>query len=291
MKFSVIIPTYNDWERLQTCVNSIMSSQLELNRDYEIIVVDNASTHEPPKSLMNREGLLLVHETTPGSYAARNSGAKHARGTYLAFTDSDCVPCKYWLENACAVFSEKQCSLIGGRIDLFRVEGSSRWAYVYEKHTAFPQEKNVPKGHSVTANLFVKREVFEGLGGFNAEIKSGGDWEFSRRAVDAGYKLIYAGNVKVKHPARSTVRAIFRKQRRFSAWGYLNTQREYGHSGIRMFLSQCRNIGAISRKTRKPDHLNEKGIVFLISTGLYFYRLLLYILIMLRVINPGQIRE
>jgi len=291
MKFTVIIPTYNDWERLQTCVINIMQSPLVPGKDYEIIVVDNAITHDPPESLRNLDGLSLIHEKIPGSYAARNSGAKKATGKYLAFTDSDCVPCKNWLKNAHAVFSEQQCDLIGGRIDLFRVDNSSRWAYVYEKHTAFSQAKNVPKGHSVTANLLVKREVFEELDGFNAKIKSGGDWEFSSRAVKAGYHLVYADDVKVKHPARSTIRAIFKKQKRFAAWGYINVQREYGHSGIRILLSQCRNIGSITRNVKKPEHLNEKSIVFMISSGLYFYRLFLYTLILLRIMNPVQIRE
>jgi glycosyltransferase involved in cell wall biosynthesis len=292
MTFSVIIPTYNDWERLEKCVRSLIESSLNHGLEYEIIVVDNAESHHPPERVKKLDKIKWVHETTPGSYAARNSGAREAAGRYLAFTDSDCVPEEDWLINAGRVFKETGCDLIGGRIDLFRVENSSYFAYVYEKHTAFSQSKNVPKGHSVTANLIVKRNVFESLGGFNSGMKSGGDWEFTKRAVDSGYSLAYADDVRVQHPARASIGAIFKKQRRFAAWGYLNVKREYGHSGLRIMLSHFyRGIGSVLRISRKPYHLNEKGIVFLISTSLYFYRLALYMLIILKMMNPEQIRE
>jgi GT2 family glycosyltransferase len=292
MTFSVIIPTYYDWERLEKCVRKLIESDKNDGLEYEIIVVDNAREHKPPDSVKKLGKIKWVHEMTPGSYAARNSGARVATGRYLAFTDSDCLPGDDWLLNAEKTFKETCCNLIGGRIDLFRVKNSSRWAYTYEKYTAFPQSKNVPKGHSVTANLIVKRNVFEDLGGFNSGIKSGGDWEFTKRAVKSGYTLVYADEVRVQHPARTSISAIFKKQRRFAAWGYLNVQREYGHSGLRIMLSYCyRGIGSVLRISRTPQQLNEKGIVFLISSSLYVYRLVLYMMMILNLMDPDQIRE
>lgn len=260
--------------------------------DFEIIVVDNAEKHNPPERIRSINGISLIHEQKPGSYAARNAGASVAKGRYLAFTDSDCLPDRTWLESAEMLFEQEQCDLIGGRIDLFRVENSSDWAYIYERYTAFPQSRNVPKGHSVTANLLMRRDVFEQLEGFNHEIKSGGDWEFSRRAVEAGFRLIYGDEVRVKHPARETVAAIFKKQKRFSAWGYLNVKRDYGHSGLRIMLSNAyHGVSAIFRRSRVPESGYEKMVVFTISAGLYFYKTFLQAFILLRIFDPEKIRE
>jgi len=291
MIFSVIIPTYNDWERLEKCVITLLDCTMKSD-DYEIIIVDNANIHNPPEKITEIQRIRLIHEKKPGSYAARNAGARVATGRYLAFTDSDCLPDKRWLENARLLFEEQQCDLIGGRIDLFRVENSSDWAYIYEKYTAFPQSRNVPKGHSVTANLLIRREAFEQLEGFNSGIKSGGDWEFSRRAVEAGFRLVYGDNVIVKHPARDTVSAIFKKQKRFSAWGFLNVKRDFGHSGVRILLSNTyHGISAVFRRSSIPENRYDKMVVFTISAGLYFYKTLLQVFILLKIFDPEKIRE
>ncbi len=292
MKFSVIIPTYNDWNRLEKCIEKLIEAKEEYDVSCEIIVVDNAAIHNPPEKFKNMNGIRLVHEETPGSYAARNKGAVIATGYYLAFTDSDCIPGKFWLLNADKVFQEKECDLIGGRIDLFRDEKTGNWAYIYESHTAFSQSKNVPKGHCVTANLLIKRTVFEKLGGFNSEIKSGGDWEFSGRAVSSGYKLCYADDVMVFHPARKTLRAIFKKQKRFAAWSYLNVQRDYGHSGLRILLSNAyHGFGSVFSRGNIPDTMYEKIVVFTISAGIYVYKTFLQICIISGLTDPGKIRE
>lgn len=292
MKFSVIIPTYNDWIRLEKCLKKLIEAKEEFDLSCEIIVVDNAATHSPPDKFKSMKEIRFAHEETPGSYAARNKGADIANGYYLAFTDSDCIPDKFWLLNAEKVFLEKECDLVGGRIDLFRDEKTGEWAYIYESHTAFSQSKNVPKGHCVTANLLIKRTVFETLEGFNSEMKSGGDWEFSGRAVSSGYNLCYADNVMVFHPARKTLRAIFKKQKRFAAWGYLNVQRDYGHSGLRILLSNAyHGIGSIFARGKSANTLYEKIVILTISTGIYVYKTFIQIFIFLGLTDPNKIRE
>ncbi len=289
--FTVIIPTYKDWDRLTLCVESVLNQEIE-GLSFEIIVVDNEPEHHPPENLLQHPKINLIHEPSPGSYAARNSGAKIAKGIYLAFTDADCLTDNRWLKNAQKKFINSNCDLEGGRIDIFKPDGGGKWAYIYEKYTAFAQEKNVPKGHSVTANLFVKRDVFEALGGFNDKIKSGGDWEFSKRAVDAGYRLVYADEVRVHHPARKSMGAIFKKQKRFAAWGYLNVKNKYGHSGFRIIGSRLLHGTPSVFKTMKyPDLVNEKLIVLLISLQIHVYKMALQALFLFNIMDPNKIRE
>src|SRR5699024_9727039 len=117
MKFSVIIPSFNDWERLLMCINALDQQTLE-KEQFEVIVVDNSKAGNIPSNLILPSWVQLLHEPKPGSYAARNKGAGNAEGEILAFTDSDCIPKKNWLSNAQKVFETKICDLIGGEIDI-----------------------------------------------------------------------------------------------------------------------------------------------------------------------------
>jgi len=291
MDFSIIIPTYNDWQRLEKCVGRLHPSVQGMD-GYEIIVIDNAGEHNPPEWITKLVHIRLVHEPNPGSYTARNKGASLATGRFLAFTDSDCVPDSRWLANALAFFNRNRCDMIGGTVEIFRDEGGGDWAYIYEKNLAFQQAVNIAKGHSVTANFFIRRDVFESLGGFDDSIKSGGDFEFSKRAVDSGHTLEYAPDVLVLHPARKSVRTLLKKQRRFAAWGHLNVKKSHGHSSIRIFASNLvHGVDTVFRRSRKPAVLSEKMIIFCISSLLYLFHLSTHFLITIRVFDPSRIRE
>ncbi|HUO76525.1 MAG TPA: glycosyltransferase family 2 protein [Thermodesulfovibrionales bacterium] len=86
---SVIIPTFN---RSQTIGRAIQSVLAQTFQDFEIIIVDDAST-DGTKTIV--EGLCgplvryLRHERNQGAAAARNTGISAAHGIYLAFLDSD----------------------------------------------------------------------------------------------------------------------------------------------------------------------------------------------------------
>lgn len=291
MLFSVIIPTYKDWDRLKLCLDNLIDVQ-EGSFEYEIIVVDNAEHHAPPDFIKSLDQISLVHEPSPGSYNARNKGAGIASGKYLAFTDSDCIPDKNWLVDAKDCFDTENCDLIGGRIDIFKQDGGSDWAYIYEKNTAFSQSENVPKGKAVTANFFVKNRVFNQVGGFDSSLKSGGDWDFSKRSVDEGFRLVYADNVVVKHPARKSIIAIFKKQKRFAAWGFIKAKRKFGYSGLRILAGNL-YYGAkrIFRSAAGVSQTKEKMIVCSIALGIYLYKSLFQVLFVINLVKPDKIRE
>lgn len=87
MLFSVIIPTHNRAALLGKALNSIFAQTFS---DYEVVVVDDGSTdgtREWLTTVSSRVRVLMQENCGPG--AARNVGAKHARGEYLAFLDSD----------------------------------------------------------------------------------------------------------------------------------------------------------------------------------------------------------
>lgn len=101
MKLSVIIPVYNVAPYVRKCVESVLAQDLD-PKDYEVILVDDGSTDgsgeicdslaegriggEAERQIGN---IKVLHQKNQGVAAARNAGAKVAKGEYLAFLDSD----------------------------------------------------------------------------------------------------------------------------------------------------------------------------------------------------------
>jgi len=133
--------------------------------------------------------------------------------------------------------------------------------------------------------------VFVKMGGFDTSIKSGGDWSFTLRCTEAGYKMIYANDVLVNHPARN-LHSIFKKHYRITCGGALNTKKEYGHSYLRMLGSHIKSKFTGNRN-EKLDLLDrkEKVIVYSIDVMKFMYRSIIYLGMILRLIDPNKIRE
>jgi len=87
-KVSVIIPTHNRLPMLKEAVRSVLAQDFE---DFELIVVDDGSTDGTSEEMKQFGGRVKVieHEENRGVSAARNRGALHAKGKYIAFLDSD----------------------------------------------------------------------------------------------------------------------------------------------------------------------------------------------------------
>ncbi|WP_129793643.1 glycosyltransferase family 2 protein [Sphingosinicella sp. CPCC 101087] len=211
LAISVIIPVYRDWERLRLCLEALERQTLPAS-EWEIIVADNepeggsSSTRLPVNA-------RIVHEPRPGSYAARNAAVALALGEHLAFTDSDCIPDPAWLENGLAALRSRSGARITGPVVIFREPGSHYLPYLYDLHTAFPQQEYVRQGHCATANLLVARRTFDQVGKFD-ECLSGGDSLWNMRAASMGVPILYDPGVSVGHPARRSLSEILRKRRR-----------------------------------------------------------------------------
>lgn len=206
-KASVIVPHYRDLERLDACLAALSHQSFD---DFEVIVADNNSPEgiEAVRDRVAGRGKVVV-VTEPGAGPARNGGADHARGEILAFTDCDCVPAATWLE--AGVRALQQCDFAGGAMEVLVADALAMTATeAFERVFAFDNEDYVlRKGFSVTANLFVPRRIFEQVGGFRVGVSE--DLEWCLRARAGGFRLGYAPDALVGHPARRTWSELHRK--------------------------------------------------------------------------------
>lgn len=204
---SVIVPVYNDAQRLKLCLAALDQQTYRSDR-YEVIVVDNGS--DPGENIgaiaSQFKQALVTQELSPGSYAARNKGLSLAKGEIFAFTDSDCIPAPDWLEKGiCHLLEQPNCGLVAGRIDVFFQDPNRATATELYDSIAlgFPQDKFIEQRKAgATANVFTWRHVVDQVGTFNARLKSHGDMEWGKRVHAAGYQQVYADDALVQHPAR-----------------------------------------------------------------------------------------
>jgi len=211
---SVIIPTYHDWKRLSYCIDAL-SKQTYPQDKFEVIIVNNDPEDSPPE-LSLPDNFRIISEGKPGSYAARNAGIKEAKGEILAFTDSDCIPDKYWIENAVDLL-RKGVDRLAGKVELFYSSKKLNVVELHEKLYAFDQKKYAVRGGAVTANMITWAKNFKVVGLFHEELYSGGDMEWGMRAKGKGLSISYAPYVVVKHPARKQIKEKLQKIRRVLA--------------------------------------------------------------------------
>jgi glycosyltransferase involved in cell wall biosynthesis len=93
---SVVILTHNRLPLLRECVESICRNGIE---DYEIIIVDNASTDGTYEEFTDTPGVRVIRFAKNTQLSScRNAGIDAARGDIIAFTDDDCLVERNWLQ-------------------------------------------------------------------------------------------------------------------------------------------------------------------------------------------------
>lgn len=161
---SVIIPARDAAPTLERALRALEAQRLDGR--FEVIVVDDGSRDETADIARRHDGLvrLLRHDESRGPGAARNRGVQEARGRALAFTDADCFPAPEWLARGLDALAN--ADLVQGR-----VEPDPTVA-----RTPFDRSLSVEsdRGFYQTANLFVRRETFDAVGGFR-------DWVLEQR--------------------------------------------------------------------------------------------------------------
>jgi glycosyltransferase AglE len=214
IKFSIIIPVYNDFNDLNLVMQAIDGQ--EYPRDlFEIIVVDNGSSQKIPDWLKSRKDIILLNEHMHISspYSARNRGLEVASNGYIVFLDSTCIPVKNWLQSASLIFDQDLADLIGGNVK-FKYSANPSAGEYYDSLINIRMKDNVlNKGVAKTANLFVKREVINQLGKFPEKIRSGGDILWTAKATESGFKIIYSEEALVYKKARTFKELIIKQWR------------------------------------------------------------------------------
>ncbi len=210
-RVSVIVPVKNAEKTIEKLLAALSGQDYPAGL-LQIIIVDNGSTDGTP-DIIRKYPFALEHENKiAGSYAARNKGLSVADGEMIAFTDSDCVPEKDWVRTGVRALLENNAGMAGGKVSFVLPEPPSA-AEIIDSLTHMQNEDNIRnRRRAVTANLFVRKTLFDEVGLF-AEAESGEDFNWTSKAVQQGFALVYAPDAVIHHPARK-MRELMEKSRR-----------------------------------------------------------------------------
>ncbi len=243
---SVIIPVWNGQATIGKCLRAIEAQTYPAELT-QVLVIDNGSTDDTTSIIRSFPGCMLLSETAPGSYAARNLGLRHASGDIIAFTDADCIPDPEWLERIVEALAQKpRAGVIAGRISTF-TDGPMTDAAIFDSLFAFRQQTLASRNQCVTANWASPAAVLKEVGPFDAELKSGGDWALAEEIAAAGYPVVYCEKAHVRHPARSSTNELIGKRKRVAGG---NWHKQAGPAGFirlqrRAAVDLLRKWGAI----------------------------------------------
>ena len=203
--FSIIVPTNARPMPLSACLEALANLTYPHDR-FEVIVVDDGSATPPDplvSSFQSRCNVRLLRQSHAGPGAARNTGAQHAKGQYLAFTDDDCAPRPEWLTALSAQFARCPDHAIGGRTmngcedNLYSTASQVLVDYLYEYYIG--QAKD---GRFFTSNnLAVSRAQFQAIGGFDPRFPRAAaeDRDFCDRWLSYGFHMTYEPDARVRH--------------------------------------------------------------------------------------------
>ena len=239
---SVIIPVRDDPDRVGELIRSLADQTLPRDQ-FEIVVGDDGSEPGSLARVLDSDGSVRIVAGPPKtSYAARNRAARAARGSVFAFCDSDCLPERNWLEEGLGALAA--ADLAAGEVRFSAPAKPTRWSLL-TIDMFLDQERNVLLGRAVTANLFVRRNVFDELGGFDESLPSGGDYDFVARSVEAGARLDYAPTAVVRHPTLDDRRGFLRKVWATNKWSAARRARGGARPDLGVLLTFVPVLGAV----------------------------------------------
>lgn len=184
---SIITPTYN---RANLLPNMIESVQRQTYSNWELIIVDDGSTDNTEdviQAYLTDKRIQYLKKQNSGATHTRNVGANLAKGTFLTFLDSDDEAYNGWLQTISNLIDDDTAVACCGAVrkmpdgQMLREEP---WLYRF-----FGEELKVK---FTCGSLFVKKELFDKLGGYDVQLKS-------NQHTDLGYRLLeYLRNSNLK---------------------------------------------------------------------------------------------
>jgi glycosyltransferase involved in cell wall biosynthesis len=196
---------------LSRALESLLDQQGNVR--YEVLIVDNGSTDDTrqvvdaTRTSSQNVPVTYLYEPRPGVSYGRNAGVELAKAPIIAFTDDDCRPASNWVESIVRAFEQHpDVDCIGGRAVACWPEHVPGWFTPLQasplalcEHGAEKVAVDATRAEIclITANLAVRRHVFEKAGGFSTHYPRGQDRELQLRLWRAGFRGLYVPDVVV----------------------------------------------------------------------------------------------
>lgn len=206
METSVIVVAYNEEGYIKECLRAILNQSFP---DFELLVIDDCSTDKTAqfiREFADPRIRYIKNERNCGIAESRNVGIRNAKGGYIFFTDADCEPTKYWLEEGLRVLRGKK--FIGVR---------GRTFYATAKTTISDRTVESLSGNEYrTCNIAYTKEILEKAGFFNPEYEYFDDADLALR-IEMFSDIIFSKDMIVIHQQKKyNVKRLFRDAKKIT---------------------------------------------------------------------------
>jgi len=270
---SIIIPTYNSSRTLVKLLRSIDESGFE---DREILVVDDGSTDDTVEAIRPFGVRYLKTPRNGGPAAARNLGAREARGEVLLFLDADVIVRRDTLERTARFFRDhpERSVMIG----VYDPEPANRGAWpLYKALQCYSYYRSFPEVRPVTllwaAVAAFRRDLYLDVGGFDVryDLPCMEDLELGRRITRRTPIYLNRG-VRVRHHFPTTLRKNVADH---FVRGALWVEIWFEHRSFNDYLSTPRRaagrLGATAAALALPVALAAPAALGVSAAGLLLY--------------------
>ncbi|MDP9347344.1 MAG: glycosyltransferase [Actinomycetota bacterium] len=175
---TAVIPAFNASRYIDTAIQSVLS---QTYRPIECIVVDDGST-DSTAAQVRRWGdrVRLIQQPNTGVSAARNAGAAHAQGHWLAFLDADDAwkPDKL-ARQVVAAGSGATDRVVVCSVELIDAGGDRHGQLGWQSPSNVLESLLMLNARTVSCSstLFMTRERFASVQGFDGELSMSADWD------------------------------------------------------------------------------------------------------------------
>ena len=227
---SVVIPVKNGETTIGQCLRSIKRSYF---KNIEVIVVDDHSTDRTPEIAKSFNARLVAAEEGAGANAARNLGAKEAKGEIFVFIDADVVVSR---ETILGIVERLEGDYLDAVVGIYTAR--------HRNDSLFSQYKNLWIRYSYLKSppaidwMFgaisgIRRKAFESIGGFNADLiarHGNDDLELGKRLARQNVKIELDMEIEVEHLKEYNLFSFVRNEFTRSA-GFVLLARRLGEMG------------------------------------------------------------
>ena len=216
-EISVVVPAFQAASTIEDCVRAL-AHQTIARAQYEIIVVDDASTDDTARRAAAAGARVVRLQHNLGPSGARNAGIAAARGDAVVFTDADCEPTPQFLDRLTSPLHDPA---IGGSkgVYLSRQRGlvarfvQQEYEHRY-RHTARQSSVDFVDTY---ACCFRRSDVVR-VGGFDTALRVCEDQDMSFRLTAAGVHIQFAPDASTYHVHCESSLAYIRKKFRIARW-------------------------------------------------------------------------
>ena len=192
MKISFIIPAYNEEKYISRCLESVILEAKRSSFDYEVIVVNNASSDKTKEVALSFSEVIVVDEPRKGISNARQAGLSASRGDLIVNFDADSLMPQGWSREIGEIFKDNSVVALSGPCIYHESSAAVNMlirAYYFFAFLIHIVNQDILKIGAVLqgGNSVLRRSALEKIGGYDTSIKFyGEDTDIAKRMSRVG---------------------------------------------------------------------------------------------------------